>query len=116
MSTWKREEELTEEERLGVLHLCPCLHTGQVFAKPITGAYAKEPTSEVELRLGVLIHQLLSIGVPMLDLDMELIYKVEFLENLLEFELDPPCGCPPKFGPPTIPLGSDSPSSFTNCI
>jgi len=72
-----------------------CIATRQIFRRPITGVFSKEPESTLEERKKLLEEKLYAIGgcrVHHKD-DLALPLQVEYLEILLDFETNPPCGC-----------------------
>ena len=76
-----------------------CQTTGEVYVRPITGRFKDK--SEEELRK--MVDKLVAIFVkaghpPVLDKSAPLWTQAEFLDNMLEFETNPPCGCESEFG------------------
>jgi hypothetical protein len=72
-----------------------CPVSGEVFVKPIEGRYADRPQAENEQRLAELQAFVRSQGGMIGgDDSLPLWARLEFLENTLDFEMEPPCGCP----------------------
>jgi len=86
-----------------VTTMCPS--HGMIFHKEITGRYKKEPEETLQERKELLEHRLSSIeGVsPQMGENHELWLVVEYLEHIIDFEINPPCGC----DPPELPEGWD---------
>jgi hypothetical protein len=71
-----------------------CQTTGEMFVRPITGRFKNK--SEEELRQ--IVDDICQIFIraghpPVLDPEAPLWTQAEFLDNMLEFEMNPPCGC-----------------------
>jgi len=80
-----------------------CVATGQIFRRPITGVFSKEPESTLQERKKLLeekLHEINGCRVQHKD-GLALALQVEYLEILLDFEINPPCGC----APPELPEG-----------
>lgn len=72
-----------------------CPHKGEVLFKPIEGRYRgcserqlAQQVAEAEARLAEL-----GAGAKVTTRESPLWLQLEFLENVIGFELDPPCGC-----------------------
>ncbi len=77
-----------------VMQRTACPDTGQSFAKPFEGHYRHLSEDELKERLETVeefIRQMGGFTPP--DMGQPLWLRVEFLENVIDFELNPPCGC-----------------------
>ncbi len=71
-----------------------CPETGEVFVKPLTGRYRKLPEAELRRRRDELEGFLKRLGpFERLFQSGPLWMQVEHLEDIIEFEMEPPCGC-----------------------
>ena len=69
----------------------------KVFIRPITGKYKNIPTNEFVPKMVRIMELFASHGAAIhLDDTMKIWEQAEFVENLYEFEKDPPCGCAPN--------------------
>jgi 2'-5' RNA ligase len=72
-----------------------CEVSGEVFVKPITGHYKDQPEETLRQMVAEIKEVFDSFGVPaVVSPGMPLWLQAEFLSNLLDFEMQPPCGCP----------------------
>ncbi|MBW1809968.1 MAG: hypothetical protein JRJ19_16975 [Deltaproteobacteria bacterium] len=72
-----------------------CEVSGEVFVKPITGHYKDQPEDKLRQMVAEIKDVFDSFGVPaIVSPGMPLWLQAEFLSNLLDFEMEPPCGCP----------------------
>jgi hypothetical protein len=74
-----------------------CGVSGEVFVKAIVGRHRHRNEEELTQRLVRLQVMIQQIGgdPPHMPVTTPLWYQAEFLENLIEFDLNPPCGCAP---------------------
>jgi len=78
------------------MHTCGCPETGETYVKPYDGRYRHLSEAEQRSRLAELERAIRDLGGsagPALRAE-PLWMQLEFLENVLDFELNPPCGCP----------------------
>lgn len=82
-----------------------CLAHGKRYYKELTGCYAGEPEEDLQERKADLERKWeLLTGASLRGGDGHPLHtQVEYLEAILSFELDPPCGCDPS----EIPEGFD---------
>jgi len=94
---WMRQETWDQQHQPGQqAQLSQCRATGETWVKPIVGRYRNRTEEELEKRLAILTDLALSLGgAEPFFADGPTWFHVEFFENVLEFELRPPCGCPP---------------------
>ncbi len=72
-----------------------CRATGEVYFRPITGRFKRKPEEELRQIVEDLLQVFVRAGhPPMMDPRTPLWLQAEFLDNMLEFEMNPPCGCP----------------------
>lgn len=78
------------------LHSCGCPETGETYVKPYDGRYRHLSDAQQRARLAELERTFSKLGGQMgPGLRGEPLWlQLEFLENILDFELNPPCGCP----------------------
>lgn len=75
-----------------------CGISGETWVKRLVGRYREKDEASLRQRLRVL-EQVADHAVGRLGFrDGPLWLQVEFLENVIEFHLRPPCGCPPAVG------------------
>lgn len=78
----------------GRVHLTACQRTGEVFVRPLDGRFRGLPRGELRDRLADLQRTLVAMGgMPLLEPAMPMHQQLEYLENILEFEVTLPCGC-----------------------
>lgn len=71
-----------------------CKVSGEVFVRAITGRFKDLPSGQLAKMVDELLQVFVRAGYPPeLDPGQPLWMQAEFLDNLMEFELDPPCGC-----------------------
>lgn len=91
---WEKHGRAREQVQMST-----CPKTGVTWVKPLVGRHEGEDEEALRERFALLTEmtQLLGKG-PSFFGGGPLAFQVEFLENVLEFELRPPCGCPPPAG------------------
>ena len=96
---WSVYREVCAPHQRGRLQSTVCLRTGAVWVKPLTGKYAHLDFSELVERRSLLAEQVRALGggcsFPSSE---DLHYTVEYLENIIEWEHRPACGCEPDHG------------------
>jgi hypothetical protein len=71
-----------------------CQTTGDVYVRPMDGRYRDVPESVLRGMIDDMLQVFVRAGYPpVLDPRMPLWRQAEFLDNMLDFELHPPCGC-----------------------
>jgi len=71
-----------------------CEVTGEVFVRPITGRFKDIPEERVQQKVEEIRLIFKNAGHPLsLNPCQPLWIQAEYLENILDFELNPPCGC-----------------------
>jgi len=71
-----------------------CQTTGEVFVRPITGRFKNKSEEELRRIVDDICQVFIRAGhPPVLDPNQPLWSQAEFLDNMLEFEMNPPCGC-----------------------
>ena len=71
-----------------------CDQTGEMFIRPIEGRYQNLSDDDLHLIIGKIEGIFERAGVPMhTSSRMPLWMRAEYLENMLDFEMNPPCGC-----------------------
>lgn len=71
-----------------------CQTTGEVYVRPITGRFKNKSEEELRQMVDDLCQVFIRAGhPPVLDPSQPLWSQAEFLDNMLEFEMNPPCGC-----------------------
>ncbi|MBN2492990.1 MAG: hypothetical protein JXR96_00260 [Deltaproteobacteria bacterium] len=81
------------------MHVSFCHTTGECFVKPYTWCHIRKPEDELRARRAELLDFLTEINAgqpPTLLLSQPLWWEVEFLEYVIDYELNPPCGCQVK--------------------
>lgn len=93
---------MTEEEFLAFnfppkteVQVSTCQQTGQKFIALIVGRFRDRPERELENRKLRLLAFFSNCAITV-DETVPLWKQVEVLENTLDFELNPPCGCEPE--------------------
>ena len=77
------------------IHICGCPVTGEFFARPIEGRYRQLDDAELKERLKELKEIITDMGGSVSKMPgSSLWWQAEWLENIIEFDLEPPCGCP----------------------
>jgi hypothetical protein len=81
------------EWSLAVQQSC-CEVTGEVFVRPITGRFKGLSGEQLTEKVDELVQVFVRAGFPpVMDPGQPLWMQAEFLDNLMDFELNPPCGC-----------------------
>lgn len=71
-----------------------CRVTGEVYLRPITGRFKDRSEEELQRMVDDLLQVFIRAGhPPEMDARTPLWLQAEFLDNMLEFEMNPPCGC-----------------------
>jgi hypothetical protein len=71
-----------------------CATTGDAYVRPITGRFKHLPEEKLKRMVDDLMQVFVRAGhSPVMDPGQPLWMQAEFLDNMLEFEIDPPCGC-----------------------
>ena len=71
-----------------------CKTTGEVYVRPITGRFKHKSEEELRRIVDDICQVFIRAGhPPVLDPKVPLWSQAEFLDNMLEFEMNPPCGC-----------------------
>lgn len=85
----------------GRLQLTSCWRSGDLFIKPVRGRYRGLPLHEIASRSAEIRPLLDAMGL-VVDPDPALspAEHLEYLENVLEFEMTCPCGCATHPGSP----------------
>lgn len=101
LTGWMTLEELERNDaRLPNvdLQISACGVHGMVFGKLFTDRYRDTPREEL-LRMRDERRALVTAaGIDAFVGPASLVHEVEMLDNLLEYHLAPPCGCPPAVG------------------
>ena len=94
--TWEVFCREFEKGRVGPnIQRSGCKATGEMFVRSITGRFRNEPEEKLRQMVDELCQVFIRAGhPPVLDPREPLWAQAEFLDNMLEFELNPPCGCP----------------------
>ena len=92
LTTWSRHHRRPGQQA----QMCSCLATGQTWVKLLVGRYRDREEEDLEARLALLEGLLMRLGGSPTRGEGPLWMQVEILENALEFDLRPPCGCPPN--------------------
>ncbi len=83
----------------GRLQMATCWRVGDVFVRGIRGRYRREPTVEIVGRLAELQPLIDSMGMELEpDPALSPADRLEFIENVLDFEVSCPCGCTSHLG------------------
>jgi len=83
---------------LVVASFCP--ETGNSFSYTLTGRYWMVPKKRLEARRDELLYKVeQGGGMSRYGSGFPLHLQVEHLEKIVEFMIDPPCGCPPSLTP-----------------
>ena len=91
----KRRRESRRRPPPGPAVQSVCIATGRRFVTPLTGRYRNLSPVQLELRIAELEQALRELGGetgPCAD-GYPPHLRAEYLEAVLAFELDPPCGC-----------------------
>ena len=95
----KRRRRNKKREKRGRLPPVPsvqtmCLRTGVRYAMPLTGRYRNLSEAQLELRITELerVWEDLTGSPSLADDRSPLHFRAEYLEAIIGFELDPPCG------------------------
>ena len=76
-----------------------CERRGQHWVRPIVGRYRDRRKEHNDKRIRELLDELRRVGgCVVVERSVASWRLAEWLENALEFELRPPCGCPPRSG------------------
>lgn len=93
---WTVYRGLCDPDQRGPLQSTVCIRTGAVWVKPLTGRCHALPAAELLERRTALAHRIEALGGSCTFPDGgDLAMTVEYLENVLEWELRPACGCEP---------------------
>jgi hypothetical protein len=78
-----------------VLQVSRCPDRGETFVKPIEGRYRDRAEAELVERVAAAERRLEGMGSdPSAQVrETPLWLRLEFLQNVIDFELHPPCGC-----------------------
>ena len=93
LSSYELRPEVAPDQ---ALHACGCPESGETYVKPYDGRHRHLGQAEQRARLAELekiFRDLGGVSGPSLP-GRPLWLQLEFLENVLDFELNPPCGCP----------------------
>ncbi len=103
-SQWMTQDAFDNDPRYARVkeaHYTTCAETGQVFVKPFDGRFRhlsrKELNSKIHELQGALIQ---AGGIPAVPARAPRWMELEFLDNILEFEIAKPCGC--GYGKPHV--------------
>lgn len=79
-----------------VAHVTSCPASDEVYVKPLDGRYRDLPPAEQQQLRTQLENSLRRLGgtVIMGSNVFPLWKQLEYLENVIDYEVDPPCGCP----------------------
>ncbi len=77
-------------------HVTSCPKTDEVYVKPLDGRYqGLAPAEQQQLRTELENNLRRLGGTVMIDSGAWPLWKqLEYLENVIDYEVDPPCGCP----------------------
>ena len=96
----KRRRKKKKREKRGRLPPGPsvqtmCLRTGARYVMPLTGRYRSLSEAQLELRIAELerVWEELTDSPSLADDRSPLHLRAEYLEAIIGFEIDPPCGC-----------------------
>jgi hypothetical protein len=94
--TWEVFCREYEKGRVGPnIQKSGCKQTGEVYVRPVTGRFRNQPEEKLQRMVEELCQIFAATGQPpAMDTDEPLWMQAEFLDNMLDFELNPPCGCP----------------------
>jgi hypothetical protein len=85
-----------QRETLGSaeVHMSMCHTSGKLYLRLVDGRFRSLPRRELKARLAE-TKQILSAmgGVVPLDPTLPVHRRLEFLDNVLDFEMNQPCGC-----------------------
>ena len=92
MDEFRRQHE---QGRVGPeFHSSGCQKTGEMFVRPLTGRLKDKSEEELKRIVDDICQVFIRAGhPPVLGSTTPLWIQAEFLENMLEFEMNPPCGC-----------------------
>lgn len=102
MGEWQTEEEflkladITENGKMSIQR-SGCHKTGVAYVRILTGCLKDLPAGQLQAKIDN-VSRMMVVATgrePMLDPHEPLWIQAEFLENLLDFERNPPCGCAP---------------------
>ena len=103
-SAWMSEAEY--DRRRGELgsaqvHMTACHTRGELFMRLVDDRFRGLPRRELKVRLAEIRETLAAMGgtIPV-DRTRPLHQQLEFLDNVLDFEVSQPCGCGKAGGPP----------------
>ena len=93
--TWEEFRREYEQGRVGPeFQRSGCQTTGEVYVRPMTGRFKNKSEEELRQMVDDLCQVFIRAGhPPVLDPKAPLWTQAEFLDNMLEFEMNPPCGC-----------------------
>ena len=98
---WMTAEAFESDPRFAHVveaHYTSCAKTGQRFVKPLDGRFRDLPRRELKHKIRELRQAIARAGgVPPVPDKMPRWQELEFLDNILEFEIVKPCGC--DYGP-----------------
>lgn len=102
MSEWIKQEEFLKKPKEfcnghANIQRSGCKTTGDIYIRVMTEKYKDLPEKELKEKV---VHVVETIAKatgepPVLDPTVPLWIQAEFCENMLDFELHPPCGCKP---------------------
>ena len=79
------------------LHKSSCAKTGEIYVRPITGRFRGMSNSQLlKIIAGIKMTIFKAGGMVGTDETQPLWQQAEYLDNIMDFELNPPCGCPSK--------------------
>jgi hypothetical protein len=79
-----------------VAHVTSCPASDEIYVKPLDGRYRDLPPAEQQQLRSQFENSLRRLGgtVIMGGGAFPLWKQLEYLENVIDYEVDPPCGCP----------------------
>lgn len=103
-SAWMSEAEF--DRRKGELgqaqvHMSACYTRGELYMRVVDDRFRGLPRQELKARLAETRETLAALGgsIPV-DRSLPLYQQLEFLDNVLDFEVSQPCGCGKARGGP----------------
>ena len=95
---WMSLESFSTKEESGeggiAMQQSSCQVSGEVFVRPITGRFRGLPVKQLRKMFDEMLGAFSRVGhTPIMETSQPMWMKVEFLDNMMDFELNPPCGC-----------------------